>query len=72
MNASLVPGYKFRHKDGGFTVEVKEVDEDHNKIYCHVCGCETWSVPWGEDWNLAHTINGFRDGTYLPLEEDYE
>lgn len=64
------PGFKFKNVMSDFVAEVKEVQEKDNNIVMKVISPRRQH--WFEDWNLAHTINGFKDGTYVALEENHE
>lgn len=57
------PNFKFKHVNGEFTVEVLEVLEDKNELKVSITGISGYG--WPETWNLAHTIQGFRDRTYI-------
>lgn len=54
---------KFKHVNGEFTVVVDKVCSDDNVLKVTITSERGFS--WPENWNLAHTISGIRDGTYV-------
>ena len=61
----IQPGLNFQHKDGTFNCVVISVRGNDNHLGVRITS-KTSGI-WEEDWNLEHTLSGFKDGTYLAL-----
>lgn len=52
---------------GDFTAEVHGILEKSNQLLVTVTGNEKTAVPHNEIWNLAHTIQGFKNNDYCAV-----
>jgi len=63
----IISGLNFKHRDESFAVFVKEVNKESNELKVTVHSNGGKGYCWPETWNLAHTISGFNDGTYVKV-----
>lgn len=64
----LYEGYIFHNIHIPADIEVLEIKEDENILRVSILV----SCPWEEDWNLAHTLVGFKRGDYIDLTDFHE